>query len=184
MCSIEHRVDEVWNPAYTAFSQNSAAWLDALTITRTSSACWNNATNAVGELSAFWLKPITLIYPFPFTTTDVNVLLNWLNGNFPIRNGNCFNYIVGQEAIICSPEYGVINRTVSDSGGAGNQTVNFSWTCDCIGKGTYTGFASKVVHCGFVTLNGNLPDAYINRFAGVKFVVNSSYAWQGIGFIY
>jgi hypothetical protein len=178
LCSFENRATSNWNPAFTIFSQNSAAWLNASTVMSENSSCWNLTYNTVSELSGFWLKPITIIYPFPFpSTTDIATITLWLNENFPVRNGNCYNFIVGQQLYVMSAEYGSANRVVSDTKGSGNQVVSFAYTCDCIGRGQYTGYASKVINCGTFTFTASIPDTYVNKFVGIKYTVDASLQW-------
>lgn len=180
MCSFENRVTANWNPAFTVFSENSALWLNAITVMSENSGCWNLATDTVSELSAFWLKPITIIYPYPFPeagSTSINTIGLWLNENFPVRNGNCYNFIVGQELYVMSPEYGSVNRVVSDTKGSGQQVVTFTYTCDCIGRGSFTNVASKVINCGLFTFTASIPDTYVNKFVGLKYTVDATLQW-------
>lgn len=179
MCRVEDKINTSWNPAFNVFANLSAKWLDAMTIMGANSAFWEQTNNTIRELSAFWLKPITLIYPYPFeTTTDINIIKTWLNENFPVKNSGCFNFIVGQELYIHSPEYLTINRIINGNQSAGIKQAVFTYTCDCIGKGRYTGNAITNVDCGGVTLNLNVPDQYINKFVGLKFTVNDSFEWS------
>jgi len=178
LCRVANKTNSEWIPAYSVFSSLSGEWFDAINILGSLSSCWNTTTNTVNELSGFWLKPITIIYPYPFPeNTDINTIQLWLNENFPVKNGNCFNFIVGQELYVHSPEYTTINRIVSNTGGTGNKVVNFTYTCDCIGRGSYTGVASKTIDCGLFDIQNIIPDAYINKFVGVKFIVDSNFQW-------
>lgn len=178
LCSFENRTVSNWNPAFTVFSQNSATWLSVLSIMGSNSACWNLTYNTVSELSGFWLKPISIIYPFPFSSsTDISAIQAWLNENFPVRNGNCYNFIVGQELYVNSAEYGSINRLVSDNKGIGKKVVYFSYGCDCIGRGSYRNTAAQTVDCGTFTFTASIPDTYINKFVGIKYTVNASLQW-------
>lgn len=178
MCSFENKNQSDWIPAFTTFSENSALWLQALTIVNTNSSCWNTTYNTVIEFSGFWLKPISIIYPYPFPdSTNIATIELWVNENLPVKNGNCFNFIVGQELYVHSAEYGSINRVVSDTKGAGYQVVEFSYYCDCIGRGSYNGYDSRVINCGVFNFTANVPDTYINKFVGVKFVVDSTFQW-------
>ena len=182
LCSIENRDDTTWNPAFTIFSENSAAWVNAFNIVKTNSACWIDTTSTVFETSGFWLKPISIVYPYPFpTSTDIAVVRAWVEDNFPILVGTCYNYIVGQELYVYCPEYTSINRqsAASKTGGTGNKTVRFTYKCKCIGK-TTTGVATQTVNCGTVALDlkVNVPDSFINKFVGIKFTVTDSYIWD------
>lgn len=180
LCNIETQIMNSWNPAFTVFSENSAGWLNMLSVAQANSACWNSTQNIVSEMSAFWLKPISIVYPFPFpTTTDSSVILAWVNANFPIGAGNCYNYIVGQELFIYSPEYTSINRTASQSAGVGNKVVEFNYSCDCIGRGTYSGSEATVVNCGEYTLTVNVPDNFLGKFIGLRYVVDPTFQWTG-----
>jgi hypothetical protein len=179
MCNVENNINNQWGPAYTVFSQNSGAWIDAFSIMNANSACWIDTYNNVSTLSGFWLKPITLVYPYPFSgSTNISTVQTWLNENFPIKSGNCYNFIVGQELYIQSPEYTSINRVVQGNQQAGNQFAFFTYTCDCIGRGSYTGNASTVVNCGGVTINLTVPDQFINKFVGLKFTVGPDFQWD------
>ncbi len=180
ICRLEDNFTNFYNPAFTVFSESSARWLDSINTMVSNSACWDAATNTVAEMSGFWLNPISIVYPYPFpANTDIPTITNWLNINFPVKSGNCFNFIVGQVLYVHSPEYTNINRIVTNSGGAGNRVVQFVYHCDCIGRGAYNGVAYQNVDCGSVVVQSVIPDAYINKFVGVKFVVNSSFQWSG-----
>ncbi len=179
VCNQETQILEKWNPAYTVFSENSTRWIDSLNIFAQNSACWYDTATTVQEMSGFWLKPITMVYPYPFTgNTDIATIRAWLVENFPIEGGGCFNYIVGQQFFIFSPEYFTINRTVSDSKGVGKRTVNFTYTCTCIGKPTIRRTVKRDVDCGTYSLELNVPDQFINKFVGIKFEVTDAFAWD------
>lgn len=179
LCNQETDVLTDWQPTFNVFAENSASWISAMTIFETNSACWLDSATTVQEMSGFWLKPITMVYPYPFTgNTDIATIRAWLVENFPIQGGGCFNYIVGQQFYIFSPEYYSINRIVSDSKGIGKQTVSFSYTCTCIGKPTIRRTVQKDVDCGTYSLELSVPDQFINKFVGLKFEVNSSFEWD------
>jgi hypothetical protein len=179
MCNIETDVNTKWLPAFTIFSENSASWYSSATSFEQNSACWSDTSTVVQEMSSYWLKPITLVYPYPFTgNTDISTIRAWLVENFTIEGGGCFNFIVGQEFYIFSPEYYSINRKVADSKGVGKQTVSFTYTCTCISKPTIRRTIKKDVDCGTFSLELNVPDQFINRFVGIKFVVLPSFEWD------
>jgi hypothetical protein len=178
-CNIETQVTQQWEPAFTVFSQNSANWIDASTAFSLNSSCWTDTSTVVQEMSGFWLKPITLVYPHPFTgNTDIQTIRNWLVENFPVEGGGCFNYIVGQQFFIFSPEYYSINRKVSDSRGIGKQAVSFSYTCTCISFPTVRRTVKKDVDCGTFNVELNVPDQFINKFVGIKFEVLPTFEWD------
>lgn len=179
LCNYEYDVTNKWLPAYTYFSGTSSTLLDALTLFQSNSACWTETTSVVNELSSFWLKPITMVYPYPFTgNTDISTIKAWLNENFPVQGGGCFNYIVGQQLYIFSPEYYSIDRKVSDSKGIGKQTVSFTYTCTCISKPTIRRTITKDVDCGTFNLELSVPDQFINTFTGIKFEVTPALEWD------
>lgn len=179
VCWIEDAINRNWNPAFTVFSENSAKWIDAWSITHANSACWQNTYNTVHTMSGFWLKPITMVYPRPFSgDTDINIINTWVTETFPVKNGSCFNYIVGQELIIHSPEYATAIRKVQKSVNVGARTVYFDYYCDCIGRGSFNGYASSTVDCGQVTLEVNVTDQYVNKFIGIRYIVESDYGWS------
>jgi hypothetical protein len=185
MCFIENMMQTSWNPAFNTFAASSALWLQAATIVQTTSSCWNNTSNTVSEMSGFWLSPITIVYPYPWNGgTDANVLLAWLNEVLPPKQGNCINYIVGQELFLFSPEYGAINRVASQAGGQGLRNVCLGYTCDCIGAGTYRGRACTTVDCGSYSVTLSLPDSFINDIKGYKFQVNNSFQWVSVNTLF
>lgn len=179
LCNYETDINEKWGPTFTYFSENSANIISAVTSFESNSACWREASTTVNELSAFWLKPITMVYPYPFTgNTDISTIKAWLNENFPVQGGGCFNYIKGQQLFIFSPEYFSINRKVSDSKGVGKQTVSFTYTCSCIGKPTIRKTIKKDVDCGTLSVDLSVPDLFINKFTGIKFEVTDALEWD------
>jgi hypothetical protein len=185
MCNIETDTNIKWNPAYTTFSASSANWISAMSTFQANSACWENTRTTVNEMSAFWLKPITLVYPYPFTpNTDMVTIKEWLKENFPVNGGSCFNYVVGQQLYIFSPEYYTINRKVSDSKGIGKQTVKFTYVCSCISQPTIRKTITKDVDCGTYSIELDVPDQFINRFVGIKFEVLPSLEWSSGSKIY
>lgn len=179
MCNYESDILNKWGPTYTYFVENSANIISALSTFESNSACWADATTVVNELSSSFLKPITLVYPYPFTgNTDIATIRAWLNENFPVTGGGCLNYVVGQQLYIFSPEYYSINRNVTDSKGVGKQTVEFTYTCSCIGKPTIKKTITKDVDCGTLSVDLNIPDQFINHFLGVKFEVTNAMEWD------
>ncbi len=126
LCNISTSAEELWNPTSLEFLEKLPMWNDMLNVIQTYSSCWNDSYNTVTSLSSFWLKPITLIYPYPFTsgTTGIDeIVQDWLNENFPPRLGNCFNFIVGQELYVFTPQYSQINRLTTASTDQNNSNI-------------------------------------------------------------
>lgn len=114
-CNLQEQSID-WNQATEEFNNNLSNWKDMLNIIQTNSSCWNETFTTVSEYSAYWLKPITLIYPYPFNQNDIGISQNvedWLNEVFPVKVGDCLNFIVGQELYVFTPEYSEINRVVT-----------------------------------------------------------------------
>jgi hypothetical protein len=113
LCNITQSADNLWTPSSEEFLNFFPKWSEMLTVIENNSACWNETYNTVNTLSSFWLKPITLIYPYPFEKNAINTsdtVESWLNENFPTRVGECFNFIIGQELYVFTPMYTEINR--------------------------------------------------------------------------
>jgi len=179
LCNLENSVNQKLNPIYTIFSEFSSKWNDSVSILESNSSCWIDTYSTVSEMSGFWLKPITIVYPYPFTgDSDITTIQDWLNEYLPPRSGNCVNYIVGQELYVHSPEYLSINRTIDNSTNVGSRTVQFTYTCDCIGRGKFTGRKNQTVDCGSIAIKLNVEDQYINKFVGIKYTVNSNLEWS------
>jgi len=180
LCRLEDNFTNYYDPAFTVFSESSARWIDSINTVVSNSACWESTCSVVAEMSGFWLNPISIIYPYPFpTNTDIALITAWLNDNFPVKSGNCYNFIVGQVLYVNSPEYATTNRVVTNTGGAGKKVVTFTYYCNCIGRGSYAGVAYQNVDCGTVVIKSVIPDTYVNKFVGVKFVVDSNFEWSG-----
>lgn len=116
LCNLTTSATELWIPAYETLNSLSSNWLDMMNIVETYSSCWNESYNIVTSLSSFWLKPISMVYPYPFEEDALsieNTVETWVNETFPVQVGNCFNFIVGQELYIFTPEYAEINRYVT-----------------------------------------------------------------------
>jgi hypothetical protein len=116
-CNLLASAADLWSPAYLTLNTLSGDWLSMLTTIETYSSCWNTTYDTVKSLSAFWLKPISMIYPYPFEedVLDEITVESWVNETFPVKVGDCFNFIVGQEIYIFTPEYTDINRFVNSS---------------------------------------------------------------------
>jgi hypothetical protein len=115
-CNLLASAADLWSPAYLTLNTLSGDWLSMLTTIETYSSCWNTTYDTVKSLSAFWLKPISMIYPYPFEEDVLNpetTVEAWVNETFPVRTNDCFNFIVGQEMYIFTPEYTEINRFVT-----------------------------------------------------------------------
>lgn len=178
MCNIEEEINSSFNVAINAFSSLSGRWNSASTTLATNSACWDSTYTTVNTMSGFWLTPITLVYPFPFSaSTDIEVIRLWLNDNFSAKNGTCFNYIVGQELYIFSPEYYFINRTAVANNAVGIKTVKWTATTSCISRKITIKGESKV-DCGSVNSTLVLEDQFINKFVGVKYTLDTNFEWS------
>lgn len=182
-CNTETLINTTWNSIFVDYATLSAKLTAMLNIVVSNSACWQTTYTTVSELSSFWLKPITLVYPFPFTDSiSISTIQTWLNANFPAKSGNCFNFIVGQEIYIHCPEYLTIQRTFTGSAQTAARIIDvpYSYTCDCIGRGSASYFAHKVltVPGSSAPVTSNLSDMYINKIYGFKFVLDSSFSWS------
>lgn len=184
-CNFEYSANNYYNNVYTLFNTNSASWVDSFTTFKTNSACWHETYNTVKNLSAFWLKPISLIYPFPFSVegSEANIITEitaWVNASLPVASEICVNFIVGQELFIFTPQYSQINKLFSQNKTTGIKTVQVSYTVDCIGYGTRGGVKTVAVDCGTQRLDIAISDQFISIFTGLKFIVNP----QGTAWIY
>lgn len=178
-CNFEYSANNIWNNIYTQFQNNSSGWINSSNVVRNNSGCWTNTYNTVRSLSSSWLKPISLIYPFPFDlegseTSVISDVSEWVNATLPIYNGNCYNFVEGQELYIFTPMYSDINRIYSETQSIGEKTVQVVCYCGCIGKGAYTYYNTGVVNCGSTRFDINIPDRVLQEFSGMKFVVDSS----------
>ena len=173
LCNVESDVNFKWLPTYTTFAENSGNWMSAITTFQANSACWQQTRTTVNQMSSFWLKPITLVYPYPFTGVDITSVRQWLVLNFPVHVGNCFNYIVGQDLYVFCPSYYTINRQVSNTQSIAKKTVSFTTMCldDDRDAPSYFTTSTKSVDCGSATLSVNLPDQFVGSFVGIKFSV-------------
>jgi len=76
---------------YTAFSNNSARWLNSYTNIQQLSASLNNVYTTCYTLSSFWEKPFELIYPniinqavwYANIAAYKTYIQSWLHNNFP-----------------------------------------------------------------------------------------------------
>jgi len=176
---MEDDLENNFRPVQLSFDENSEKWKSAIDTFSELSSCLIESASKVQEMSSFWLKPITMVYPFPFSpNTNISTIKAWLDENFPVQGGECFNYITGQQLYIFSPEYFTINRKITGNKGVGKQSVVFKYTCFCIGRAEYSNQISKTVDCGEVNLELNVPDQYINKFVGVKFEVLPNLQWS------
>jgi hypothetical protein len=178
MCGLENEINTTFNPALTLFNSLSSQLNDAFTVVSQNSACWNNTYSTVAEMSGFWLSPITMIYPYPFTaSSDISIIQQWLNENISARNGTCFNYIVGQQLFIFSPEYFFINRNASNTTTIGKKQVIFYTTASCINRKINVQ-CKGTVDCGAVNSNITLQDQFINKFVGIQFTLDQTLQWS------
>jgi hypothetical protein len=162
LCTAEQFVTR-FTSVYTHYTSLSSKIDQMLSLVSTNSSCWQNTYSTVSQLSAFWLTPITLIYPYKIASggTTLALMQNWLNANFPPRTGNCFNFIVGQEIYILTPEFVSAQKTrtetVTDTetqtgagtsgtpGGTFNTLCTWDNICTCIGQGTTITSHSKPI---------------------------------------
>lgn len=178
-CNFEYSATNIWNNIYTQFQNNSSGWVNASNVVKSNSSCWTNTYNTVRSLSSSWLKPISLIYPFPFDlegseTSVISDVSEWVNSTLPVYNGNCYNFVEGQELYIFTPMYSQINRVYSETQTIGEKTVQVYCYCGCIGRGSYSYPAVGTVDCGNTRFDVNIPDRVLQEFSGIKFVVDSS----------
>lgn len=129
-CNLETSANDYYNVMYSTFANLSASFSSLVETVQTKSACWQDSYTQVNELSSFWLKPISIIYPFPFEGTEENTtetITAWLNENFPTKTGSCFNFILGQELYVFSSRYQDVNRILESSSTATvTPTVEFA----------------------------------------------------------
>lgn len=175
-CNFEYSAANYWNSVYTLFNSNSASWINALNTVKTNSACWTNTYTTVKNLSAVWMKPISLIFPYVFSSegdedTIISEVTSWVNDALPISTGTCYNFIVGQELFIFSPQYSEINRTLSQEKVTGVRTVKVPWWYRCR-KGTVGGYVYGKVDCGSLRVDIAVPDQFVSNFVGLKYVVD------------
>jgi hypothetical protein len=175
--NFEFSANNKWNAAYNLIHSNSAQWVDTISTIKSNSACWNDTYTTVSTLSSIWLKPISLIYPYPFEEigedgsiiSDITV---WLNNTLPVMNEKCANFIVGQELYVFTPLYTEINRVLTQTKVVGVKTVKVKFVISCIGKGRRTYYPKGSIDCGSSSLEVAVPDKYINKFKGLKFVID------------
>lgn len=170
---------------YMSFAQNSATWQSVINTVQTNSSCWQETYNTVRSLSAYWLKPISLIYPYPFNIDGsedfiINVVTAWVNETLPVASTNCTNFIIGQELFIFTPQYSQVNKVFSKEEDLGTKTIQVEYTANCIGLGTRGGVKTVNVNIGTQRIDLSVADQFISQFAGLKFVVNP----QGTAWIY
>ena len=51
-CNLELSANQLWNPAWSIMSANSAKWMSVLATVQDLSACWQSAATTVEDLSA------------------------------------------------------------------------------------------------------------------------------------
>jgi hypothetical protein len=178
-CNFEFSAANVWNDIYTIFQNNSSNWVNITNVVKNNSGCWTNTYNTVKSLSSVWLKPISLIYPFPFDITGdeasiINDVSEWINDTLPVYTGNCYNFVEGQELYLFTPMYSEINKVYSEIQSVGQRTVGINYYCACIGSGAYIGTNYGTVDCGNARFDVSIPDKVIKEFSGMKFVVDST----------
>ncbi len=182
-CNYEFSAASYYNNVYNMFNANSAEWVDSMTTFRLNSGCWQETYNVVSNLSAVWLKPISLIYPYPFSVegTEENIINDitvWVNDALPVASEICLNFIVGQELFIFTPQYSQINKIFSQEKNLGIKSVQVGYTVNCIGFGNRGGVKTVNVDCGNQRLDIAISDQFISIFTALKFVVNpAGTAW-------
>lgn len=175
-CNFEFSANNLWNSIYNLFNANSATWVDAINTVQSNSSCWDDTYTTVSELSSAWLKPISLIYPYPFESDDdssiITEITTWLNNTLPVIASGCFNFIVGQELYVFTPLYSEINRILSQTKNIGSKAVVVKTVCSCIGRGTRTINKTVTVDCGSSNIDLVVPDRHISNFSGLRYVIN------------
>jgi hypothetical protein len=161
-CNFEYSANNIWNNIFNEFKANSG--------------CWNQTYTTVSNLSSAWLKPISLIYPFPFesSTNIISEVSNWINETLPVFSGTCYNFIVGQELYIFTPLYQYINQILSQTKTTGEKSVQLRLGFTCIGKGKKFIRKTVTIDCGSQTLDIQIPDKSVGEFVGLKFVVDDT----------
>jgi hypothetical protein len=152
---------------------------------QTNSSCWQETYNTVKTLSAYWLKPVSLIYPYPFNIDGseediINVVSVWINETIPVATTSCRNFVVGQQLFVFTPQYSQVNKIFSQEANLGTKTIEVEYTVNCIGRGTRGGVKTVNVDLGNQRIDISAADQFISNFAGLKFVVNP----QGTSWIY
>lgn len=178
-CNFEFSASNLWNTVYTMFNTNSASWVSVMNTVKSNSACWDNTFVTVKSLSAVWMKPISLVFPYVFSSEgDSNSIISevtrWVNEALPIVSGACYNFIVGQELFIFTPQYKQINRILSQTKTTGVKTVKVKYAVNCIGAGTKSGYKNASIDCGSQRLDIAVPDQFVDSFVGLKFVVEAT----------
>lgn len=176
-CNFEFSALNFWNSVYSTLNSVSSQWINAVNSVRSNSSCWTETYTTVKSLSSVWLKPISLIFPYPFDgdgSSDeiIAQVTNWVNEALPIVSGSCYNFIVGQELYIFTPQYKQINQILSQSKSSGVRSVKVNYTCNCIGAGTSTGTRTAKIDCGTQRLDVSVPDKFVDSFSGLKFVID------------
>lgn len=189
-CNFEYSARNIWNSVYNLVNTNSANWLDTINTVNVNSACWDDTYNTVSTLSSLWLKPISLIYPYPFEESDndgsiIYDITSWLDETLPVISNECSNFIVGQELYVFTPLYSQINRIITQTKVIGVKSVTVSYICYCIGNGVRTGKKVASIDCGSSTLDVAVPDKYVESIKGLKYTVNpNSLTWQFDSLLY
>lgn len=175
-CNFEYSATNFYDKVYSLFNSNSAHWVESMNTFRSHSACWEETYDTVRSLSAIWLKPISLIYPYPFNVdgssiTIQNEVQTWVNINLPVNSALCTNFIAGQELFIFTPQYSNINKIITKEQSFGLKTVQVTFTTFCIGRQT-DHLKQVPVDCGGMRLDVAVADTFIGIITGLKFVVN------------
>ena len=175
-CNFEFSANNIWNSIYSVFNTNSAHWVDSINTFESNSACWQETYTTVKNLSSIWLKPISLIYPYPFSIEGseeqiINEITVWINESLPVTSEVCVNFIVGQELFVFTPQYSQINKIFSQEKTTGVKTVQVAFNTNVIGR-SYTAIKNVNVDCGSQRLDISISDQFISSFTALKFIVN------------
>lgn len=178
-CNFEFSASNYWDSVYNNINSNSATWIDSINTFKSNSGCWQETYTVVKNLSSIWLKPISLIYPYPFSVEGseediINEVTAWLNESLPVTSEVCINFITGQELFIYTPQYSQINKIFSQEKNLGIKTVQVAYSVNCIGAGNQGGIKNVNVDCGNQRLDISISDQFVSIFTGLKFVVNDA----------
>ena len=104
--NIQKIVDDQYQYIIDFYNENFQQLQESITLAQTLSSDWDSFQTTVSENSAKWLQPLTLIYPkinnYPFYESNLNEITNWLNSKFPVidTNTNELLFVENQKAII------------------------------------------------------------------------------------
>lgn len=175
ICNLSFSADNFWNQMYTDYVANSGKWESMFTTVQTYSGCWQSTYTTVLETSAAWLTPLSVVYPFPISSLNRPSILTWVENNFPVKTGDCVNYLNGQILNVFALEYTIAFQ---------KQTVR----CGTRGGGSVTrqcGGSNVTFNCGCQcraeTIKVN--DRYTRAVRGLKYIVDE-FDWSYVGDLY